>query len=176
MWIDFHHMFLHHRTSQYAHCRHFYLSNLTGTGGLTGGGLHAWEVTPVEFMGFQKVSQPYHFRGGSYLISIKIQVEYAASILYGPAMWFIKTTLLLILVRVFTPFKKLIFFVWGLIIVMFIYYTVVTILKILLCDPIASIWDPTIPGTCLDRSLLFSIDTGLSVLTDVIILILPIPL
>lgn len=104
------------------------------------------------------------------------KIQYAAAIIYGPCVWCIKVTLLLILVRVFTPFRKIITVVWAFIFVMLLYYIVVTALKIFVCNPIRTTWDPDVEGKCLNEYVLFSIDTSLSILTDLIILLLPIPL
>jgi len=79
-------------------------------------------------------------------------------------------------VRVFTPFRKIITVVWAFIFVMLLYYIVVTALKIFVCNPIRTTWDPDVEGKCLNEYVLFSIDTSLSILTDLIILLLPIPL
>lgn len=105
-----------------------------------------------------------------------LQIQYAAAIIYGPCIWSIKVTLLLILVRVFTPFRRIISAVWAFIFAMLLYYIIVTALKVFKCRPISSVWDPNTPGKCLNEILLFSIDTSLSIITDLIILILPIPL
>ncbi|KAK0125938.1 hypothetical protein ONS95_007562 [Cadophora gregata] len=128
------------------------LSNILG-----GGGLHAWDISAASMVGYQKF-------------------QYAATIIYGPCVWSIKVTLLLILVRVFTPFRRIITAVWSFIFVMLLYYIIVTIVKINVCNPIRAAWDPTVPGKCLNDYLLFSIDTSLSILTDLIVLLLPIPL
>ncbi|KAH6711992.1 hypothetical protein BKA61DRAFT_691562 [Leptodontidium sp. MPI-SDFR-AT-0119] len=122
-----------------------------------GGGLHAWEIPASSMVEFQKI-------------------QYAAAIIYGPCIWSIKVTLLLILVRVFTPFRRIISAVWAFIFAMLLYYIIVTALKVFKCRPISSVWDPNTPGKCLNEILLFSIDTSLSIITDLIILILPIPL
>ncbi|KAI9048002.1 hypothetical protein LZ554_007800 [Drepanopeziza brunnea f. sp. 'monogermtubi'] len=120
-----------------------------------GAGYHEWEVSPQDLVGFRKT-------------------EYVLAIVYGPAIFCIKMTLLLILVRIFTPFRTTINAIWGFIVFLFLYYAVVMALKILECNPIASVWDPNVPGTCLNEPLLFKIDSALSVFTDAVILILPI--
>ncbi|KAH6722948.1 hypothetical protein BKA61DRAFT_663682 [Leptodontidium sp. MPI-SDFR-AT-0119] len=137
------------------------LTILFCTGGflspLSEGRLHTSELSPADLMRGQKV-------------------EYATSLLYGPGVWCIKVTLLLILVRVFTPFRKVISAVWAFISVMLVYYIIVTALKVCICTPIRSRWDPQIPGRCLDEFILYFIDSCLSIVTDLIILLLPIPL
>ncbi|KAG4440826.1 hypothetical protein IFR05_003698 [Cadophora sp. M221] len=121
------------------------------------GGRHVWETPASSMAEFQKI-------------------QYAATVIYGPCVWSIKVTLLLILVRVFTPFRKIISAIWAFIFAMLLYYIIVTALKLFKCRPIRSAWDPNTPGKCFGDVVLFSIDTSLSIITDLIILILPIPL
>ncbi|CZT47480.1 uncharacterized protein RSE6_08043 [Rhynchosporium secalis] len=122
-----------------------------------GGGYHAWDVSPATLVQFQRI-------------------QYAVTILYGPTVWCIKVALLLILVRVFTPFKRIIWAVWGFIFAMLVYYIIATALKIFICTPLSKFWDPNVQGKCANENLLFTIDTVWSILMDVIILVLPIPL
>ncbi|KAH9204435.1 hypothetical protein DL95DRAFT_496139 [Leptodontidium sp. 2 PMI_412] len=133
--------------------RLFYIEDFSSHGG----GVHQWEVTAEGMIGFQ-------------------QVKYAASILYGPAAWCTKVTLLLSLVRIFSPFRKTVVFINTFIITMFIYYVAITIVKIRICDPIAAAWDPKLPAKCIDRFTLYVFDTTLSVITDLVVLIMPLPL
>jgi hypothetical protein len=103
---------------------------------------------------------------------------YADTIIYGPAAWFTKTTLLLIFVRVFSPFRKIVIFIYAFIGAMLCYYLPVMIIKANICNPISALWNPEIALTavCIDRVMLFYCDTIMSVLTDLVVLILPIPL
>ncbi|CAI7588980.1 unnamed protein product [Penicillium bialowiezense] len=43
------------------------------------------------------------------------------------------------------------------------------------CVPLAKFWDPTVPGFCLDKKALWFSNSGIHILTDVIILIYPMP-
>lgn len=56
-------------------------------------------------------------------------------------------------------------------------------LKTFICTPIAASWEPQYPNTetgdnphCLDQAQLFMCDISIAIITDLIILILPIPL
>lgn len=56
-------------------------------------------------------------------------------------------------------------------------------LKTFICTPIAAFWEPEYKGTelnansyCLDQAQLFMCDISIAILTDLIILVLPIPL
>jgi hypothetical protein len=60
--------------------------------------------------------------------------------------------------------------------IMLAYYIPAVIVKIRICNPIPRFWDPTIAGTCLDKNSIILADAVVSVASDLIILILPIPL
>lgn len=125
--------------------------------GRHGGGNHEYEVTKDNMVGFQ-------------------QALYADTITYGPAAWFTKTTLLLIFARVFSPFRKSVIFIYVFISLMFLYYFPVMIIKIKVCTPIEGLWNPDIHAECVNQTELFWTDTIMSATTDLVILLLPIPL
>lgn len=125
--------------------------------GMHGGGNHDYEVTKSELRGFQ-------------------QALYADTIVYGPTAWFTKATLLLIFARVFSPFKKTVIGIYIFIALMLGYYLPVMIIKIRVCTPIYGLWDPDVHAECINQSALFICDTIMSAVTDLAILILPIPL
>lgn len=60
--------------------------------------------------------------------------------------------------------------------VLLIAYTPVQILKIFICWPIASYWDRSVQGRCLDQPKIFLTDTAFAVVTDLIILMIPVPI
>jgi hypothetical protein len=57
---------------------------------------------------------------------------------------------------------------------MFMYYTSTTIVKIFECTPRERLFDPKIPGTCIDIPMLLLITGIFNIITDVIILLLPV--
>lgn len=67
-------------------------------------------------------------------------------------------------------------FIWGFMLSMLVFYIIVTILKILICTPIDLFWDPKITGKCLNEHVIFIADTVMSVLSDLVVLALPVPL
>ncbi|KAK8052854.1 hypothetical protein PG996_012155 [Apiospora saccharicola] len=101
---------------------------------------------------------------------------YASSIVWIPAAFFTKASLLLMTARLFSIYRHtaryIRFYVWFLLIA----YTPVQFIKIFICWPIARYWDSGIPGHCLDQPKVFLADTALAVVTDFIILVIPIPL
>ncbi|KAH6715269.1 hypothetical protein BKA61DRAFT_604081 [Leptodontidium sp. MPI-SDFR-AT-0119] len=122
-----------------------------------GGGNHEWEIPPSELIAFQKVL-------------------YADTILYGPAAFLTKTTLLLIFTRVFAHARRVVLFVYVFIGIMACYYMPVLILKIRICTPIKGLWNPTVDASCFNQQSIFFTDAIVSVVTDVVVLLLPGPL
>ena len=43
------------------------------------------------------------------------------------------------------------------------------------CHPIAFVWNKSIPGSCINSCLFLTIKSGLNVLTDFAILVMPLP-
>ncbi|PVH85466.1 hypothetical protein DL98DRAFT_650893 [Cadophora sp. DSE1049] len=122
-----------------------------------GGGSHEWEVSREELITFQKIL-------------------YADTILYGPAAFLTKTTLLLIFTRVFAHCTRTVKFIYAFITVMACYYVPVLMLKIRLCTPIEGLWDPSVETMCFNQQSIFFTDAIVSVVTDVMVLLLPGPL
>jgi hypothetical protein len=97
-------------------------------------------------------------------------------VMYGPTAYLTKVCLLWIMTRVFSPFRKCIIFIKIFMGIMLAYYIPAVIVKIRICNPIPRFWDDTIAGTCLDKNSIILADAVVSVVSDLIILILPIPL
>lgn len=55
-------------------------------------------------------------------------------------------------------------------------YLPVQIVKIFICTPISHYWDPVPHGRCVDQPKIFLTDTALAIITDFLILVIPIPL
>lgn len=105
-----------------------------------------------------------------------IQWLYASSLLYTFGAFFTKVTLLLLIARVFAirtgVFRGIRLFILFLIIA----YTPIQVLKIRVCTPIRAYWNTSVHGHCLDQRKLFLSDISLAIITDLVILIIPIPL
>ncbi|KAH6721874.1 hypothetical protein BKA61DRAFT_650523 [Leptodontidium sp. MPI-SDFR-AT-0119] len=125
--------------------------------GIFGGGYHDWEVRKDLFIKFK-------------------QETYFDIILNSPTLFFTKSTILLVFVRVFAPMEKAVKGIYAFIIVMGLYYAASTISKIWICTPIGAFWNPSIRVSCINTVLLFRIDNYVSVITDALICILPVPL
>jgi len=97
-------------------------------------------------------------------------------VMYGPTAYLTKFCLLWIMTRVFSPFRKAIIFIYAFMGVMLAYYIPAVIVKIRICNPIGSFWDSDIKGTCLDETSIILADAVVSMVSDLIILLLPLPL
>lgn len=97
-------------------------------------------------------------------------------VMYGPTAFLTKISLLWIMTRVFSPYRKAVFFIYIFLVIMLLYYIPAVIVKIRICNPIGKFWDDSINGSCLDQSAIILADAVVSVVSDAIILILPLPL
>lgn len=96
-------------------------------------------------------------------------------VIYGPVAFATKTAILLLLARVFAPSKKLVLFMRIFFGVLVAFYLPVFLAKICICTPIAHYWKgDALPGKCLNGRALILADAFMSVVSDLIVLILPI--
>lgn len=87
-----------------------------------------------------------------------------------------KIALLSILIRIFSPYKSKILFIYVFLGCLGIYYTIAEVVKIRMCDPVPAYWDLRASASCLDQRAALIADSVISVISDLIILILPLPL
>lgn len=97
-------------------------------------------------------------------------------VMYGPTAFLTKVSLLWIMTRVFSPYRKAVLFIYVFFVIMLLYYIPAVIVKIRICNPISRFWDDSTPGSCLDQAAIILADAVVSVVSDMIILILPLPL
>lgn len=97
-------------------------------------------------------------------------------VLYGPCAFFIKTSILLFLTRVFAPFRRAVIGIYIFIGFMLAYYLPVVIIKSIICHPVRLFWDHDVSGKCFNQRALILADSVISVLSDLIIFALPLPL
>lgn len=110
-------------------------------------------------------------------VLITEQWLYIGSILYCPAAYFTKATLLLLEARVFAVYEKVARAVFIFVVALPIAYTPIMIMKTLVCLPVQAAWDSDVkPAQCLNQRKIFISDMCLGLFIDVVILILPIPL
>ena len=98
----------------------------------------------------------------------------ASEVLYGPAIGAVKISTLLLFARIFPDrnFKRAL---WAIGIFLSIYTAILAIAAIFQCRPISGAWDPTIKADCIQIKLVLMSIGGLNVLTDLFLLIAPLP-
>ncbi|KAK8057890.1 hypothetical protein PG996_011827 [Apiospora saccharicola] len=125
--------------------------------GYFGGGHHAWDLSVENYEGFLKAL-------------------YADSLVYGFSAWFTKFALLLVIGRVFETFKVTRVISWVLIVLLGGFYIAGFIVKAQVRHPIQSYWNLHQPGTdVVSQRAVFAADTVMSTISDLAVLILPIP-
>lgn len=113
----------------------------------------------------------------SILTKSMFQWLYISSIVYCPAAYFTKVTLLLLVSRIFTVKEKVVKGIHIFIIALLVAYLPIQIAKTVVCIPIQAYWNPSIKNaTCLDQQKLFISDICLAIFTDFVIFLLPVPL
>ncbi|KAF6843027.1 3-beta hydroxysteroid dehydrogenase isomerase family protein [Colletotrichum musicola] len=123
-----------------------------------GEGYHEWEVTKEAYKQI-------------------LRWLYVGSILYCPAAYFTKATLLLLEARVFAVYEKVARGVSIFVLALPIAYTPIMIMKALVCLPVQAAWDSDVrPAQCFNQRKIFISDMCLGLLVDTVILVLPIPL
>ncbi|KAJ6161159.1 hypothetical protein N7470_004555 [Penicillium chermesinum] len=102
---------------------------------------------------------------------------YVATTLYCPMALSVKIALLAILTRIFSPYRGKVWFIYIFLACLCCYYLAALIVKIRICDPIPMYWLGPLPGgSCLDQRAALIADSVISMVSDTIILILPLPL
>ncbi|PGG99029.1 hypothetical protein AJ80_09419 [Polytolypa hystricis UAMH7299] len=120
-----------------------------------GGGIHQWDVPRSKVIPFNKT-------------------VYGTMVLYGPTAFLTKVSILLILTRVFTPYNKMVIFIYTFFGLLLAYYIPAIIIKIRICSPISHFWLGDLSdGTCLNEGAIIIADAIISVISDLIILVLP---
>jgi hypothetical protein len=97
-------------------------------------------------------------------------------VIYCPAAYFTKVTLLLIVARIFTVRECVTRSIYIFVVALLVAYLPMQITKTFICSPIKAFWDDSVHGSCLEQRKIFIADTTVGLVTDFIILILPIPL
>lgn len=121
-----------------------------------GGGHHVWEVTNSQLQGI-------------------LETTYWNSIVYSPAAFLIKITLLLIAVRALRSNRLFVYMGYCLMTVMVGYYVPETVLKIMTCRPIQGYWDYGEDSSCYDYRSVFLSDAIGAVITDILVLLIAMP-
>ncbi|KAI0546919.1 hypothetical protein F4679DRAFT_379466 [Xylaria curta] len=121
------------------------------------GGQHGWDITANQL------------HEGLYWFNV-------AAIVYGIFIGITKISILCLYRRVFSPQRSSRFdiAIVTLIIILACFYTAITLSKIFECNPREKIWNPSVPGTCLEIKDVLNASGGFNAVTDYLILLLPV--
>ncbi|KAK2030574.1 hypothetical protein LX32DRAFT_716576 [Colletotrichum zoysiae] len=118
-------------------------------------GFHIWEITKSNYIMIQKWT-------------------YISNLLYSPAAFFTKMALILLIVRVFSVSTVVARALCSSMVFFLLCYITMELFKGFVCTPVQAYWDPTIPNfRCINQSTLFMCDTSVSILSDLVILVVP---
>ncbi|KAI4599953.1 hypothetical protein KJ359_001054, partial [Pestalotiopsis sp. 9143b] len=98
------------------------------------------------------------------------QVTYKASINLT------KSSILLLYTRIFSNIRWFRWVCTCLMITIAMYCVASLVVTIFQCTPVQRAWDKDIPGTCIDNGKFWYANGGFSITTDLLILLLPMPL
>ncbi|XXH02572.1 Glutathione S-transferase 2 [Hypoxylon texense] len=121
------------------------------------GGLHSWDIT----------SQQAHESSFWF---------YITSIEYGFTIGITKLAVLWLYRRVFSPIRRSVLDIAIITLIGLIvgFYGITTFVKIFQCFPLEKAWNGTVPGKCLGVNWILNISGGFNMVTDYLILLLPI--
>ncbi|KAG9252399.1 uncharacterized protein F5Z01DRAFT_690613 [Emericellopsis atlantica] len=128
-----------------------------------GGGLHQWDVVASAVPSYSQSP------------CLSDQAVYATMVNYGPTVLATKAAILLFLTRIFAPYKGYVALIYSFLGVMAVYYTVMLFLKIFICRPIPVFWGEG-EGECFNQRVLILVDNVISLVSDIVVLLLPCPL
>ena len=100
----------------------------------------------------------------------------AGELVYAILVYLVKTTILLLYIRIFGINRKTRWMIRSLIIILFAYYLASIGAKAAICIPLPKLWDPELHDHCINNNVFFLTDCAVSIVSDFIILILPMPL
>ena len=102
------------------------------------------------------------------------QTVFAAEILYAPTIGVVKISTLFLFARIF-PSQKFKRMLWAVGVFVSTYSTIMIVTMIFQCRPLNRVWDPTVKAKCIDTSKVWIVMASMNVLTDFLILCLPLP-
>ncbi|KAL4993037.1 hypothetical protein BDV10DRAFT_179846 [Aspergillus recurvatus] len=138
----------------------------------------------ILFMGYCSIAIVVGNHGGGYHYTSVSSSEmllyrkfcYIATVLYCPMALLTKVALLSILVRIFSPYRNRVRFIYGFLAALAVYYVIAEIVKIRMCDPVPGYWTLDPNAKCLDQRAALIADSVISMVSDILILVLPLPL
>ncbi len=105
-----------------------------------------------------------------------IYISKAAMLLYGICIWLIKVSALLLFARIFRLSRAFKISLWSFGAYVTAWFICTAIVPWFNCSPVPKTLDPLIPGVCEDRTPWFLASAFINAFTDLLILLLPMPL
>lgn len=132
-----------------------------------------------KYSSFQKVAEP--VSRGPPLMSKRAntkrnQASYATTIIYVPMVFTVKLALLAVMLRIFAPDKTKVLVIWISLGLILTYYVIALFLKVFFCHPISTYWTGSSSGSCMDQQKVIIADSAISIVSDLWILVLPVPM
>lgn len=100
--------------------------------------------------------------------------NYVAQLLYNPVLSIVKSSVLAFLLRVGVPTSSLRLMIHAVNTFNVAEAFAIFIAVIFQCSPVEYFWDKTLPGSCIAEYTFYIWTAGLTILTDVLVLALPI--
>ncbi len=92
---------------------------------------------------------------------------------YQISIFCLKTSILLLYMRIFTTSRTLRYTSWVIILITFLFYSIGFFMAIFSCRPRRKIWYPMTEGTCIEWAPGQLVNSVINIVTDVLILVLP---
>lgn len=102
---------------------------------------------------------------------VVLQCLFALEILYNIVMVLVKFSFCWMYVRLFPNLRKLVYVVGGFVAAWGVAFMITLVFQ---CSPIQKLWQPQIPGTCLDPRPIFVTNAILNFISDIALLCMPI--
>ncbi|KAI1169843.1 hypothetical protein F4777DRAFT_162342 [Nemania sp. FL0916] len=104
---------------------------------------------------------------------VPLMWNYAIEILYTPILALVKTSILLLLLRLFGEKRGVRRFIIGVNVANLGMMVIIFIGAVLQCIPLNKIWQPELKGKCINKKILFAVGSSFNIFTDLLILGLP---
>ncbi|KAK4252367.1 integral membrane protein [Corynascus novoguineensis] len=101
---------------------------------------------------------------------------FMAQVTYKAAINLVKCCILLLYLRIFYIVRWFRYSCWALLSIVAMYCAASILVTIFQCRPVIRAFDKDTPGTCIDTAKFWFANAGFSIATDIIILLLPMPL
>jgi hypothetical protein len=110
------------------------------------------------------------------LLKVSEQTILPLEALYGVVLGLIKTSIMLFYMRIFGSKKSFRIGVFVTMVIVWMWSASVILETFLLCRPLAYNWDTTIKGSCGQRNATYVVAGTLNLITDLMVMVLPLPL